>query len=433
MIRPALPFEEFRLDNGLRVIVHTDAHAPVSTVNLWYRVGSADERPGRTGLAHLFEHLMFEGSANVPAGRFDELLEQVGGASNGSTTPDRTNYWETVPPHALDLPLWLESDRMGWLPDTLTQAKLEAQRGVVKNERRQNYENQPYGLAWERLLSALYPAAHPYSWPTIGSMADLDATTLDDALAFFRTWYAPANASLAIAGPTPADEVLRRVESWFGELPGGGEAPSPLPPPTDVSAELRLVLEDEVVLPRLYAAWHSPAIFADGDAALDCAAHALAEGKASRLYNRLVRELDLAQEVDAYQRSGRLGSTFVVELTARPEVRLDELLRVADAELSALASVVTDQELERAKNAVLTRLISVLQRVGGFGGRADRLNLYAQYTGDPGYLDRDVARYASLSTTDVSQAVRRWLSTPRVLLCVVPRGRVDLALEGSHS
>jgi zinc protease len=431
MIRPALPFHEFRLDNGLRVIVHTDAHAPVSTVNLWYRVGSADERPGRTGLAHLFEHLMFEGSAHVPAGRFDELLEAVGGASNGSTSPDRTNYWETVPPHALDLPLWLESDRMGWLPDALTQAKLDAQRGVVKNERRQNYENQPYGLAGERLLSALYPADHPYSWPTIGSMADLDATTLDDAIAFFRTYYAPANASLAIAGPTPVEEVRRRVESWFGELPGGRAVPVPRPRPTAMPGELRLAMEDEVVLPRLYAAWHSPAIFADGDAALDCAGHALGEGKASRLYNRLVRELQLAQDVDAEQRSGRLGSTFVIELTARPDVRLDELLRVTDVELAALAADVTDQELERAKNAVLTGLISVLQRVGGFGGRADRLNMYAQYTDDPGYLDRDVARYATLAPTAVVEAVRRWLSSPRVLLSVVPHGRLDLALEGS--
>ncbi len=433
MIRPRLPFEEFRLDNGLRVLVHTDPQAPVTCVNLWYRVGSADERPGRTGLAHLFEHLMFEGSPNVPPGRFDELLEQVGGASNGSTSPDRTNYWETVPPHALDLPLWLESDRMGWLADALTQEKLDAQRGVVKNERRQNYENQPYGLAWERMLAALYPADHPYSWPTIGSMADLDATTLEDAKEFFRTYYAPANATLAVAGPGSAAEVMARVAHWFGELDGGRAVPIPVAQAPALRAEQRLVMEDDVLLPRLHAAWHSAEIFAEDDAALDCAGHVLAEGKASRLYGVLVRSQQLAQEVDAYQHSGRLGSTFVMELTARPGMKLDRLLELADVEIAELRAHITDEELERSRNAVLTRMISVLQRVGGFGGRADRLNFYAQYTGDPGYLERDVERYLSLTRDDVSRALERCLSAPRVLLSVVPRGRVDLALDGSSA
>ena len=427
----ALPFHEHRLANGLRVIVHEDDRLPLVAVNLWYYVGSRNERPGRTGFAHLFEHLMFEGSAHVSAGRFDELLESAGGINNGSTSADRTNYWETLPALALELAFYLESDRMGWLAEAMTQEKLDGQRDVVMNERRQSYENRPYGLAYETLLAALYPPDHPYHWPVIGSMEDLAAATLDDVLAFFRTYYTPNNASLAVAGVVRADEVFDLAERWFGAIPAGGAVPEIVARPLSPGGEQRLRLEDDVQLARLYLAWHSPAAFAAGDAEHDIAARVLAHGKAGRLYRRLVHELELAQEVDALQESGQLGSVLFVEITARPDVGLDEIERIARDEIAALAADgPTERELERARNIIETGFVDALQTVGGFGGRADALNMYAFHTGDPGFIDRDLGRYRALTPADVARSLSAATSISPVVLHIVPRAAA-IARQGS--
>lgn len=426
-----LPFVTFTLPNGLRVIVHEDRSVPLVAVNIWYHVGSKDERPGRTGFAHLFEHVMFEGSANVAEGQFDELLEAAGGNNNGSTSVDRTNYWETVPSSALELALWLEADRMGWLLPAMTQEKLDGQREVVKNERRQSYENRPYGLAWERILAELYPPGHPYRHPTIGSMADLDAATLEDVKDFFRTYYAPNNASLAIAGDVDADSVRVLVERYFGEIPPGPPVPRVEAPPARLESTRHLVMEDRVQLPRLYMAWHTPSSFEEGDAEMDVAASILADGKVSRLYRKLVYEEQLAQDVSAFQESKLLGSTFYVVVTARPGVGLARLEAAVRAELEAIATQgIEPRELERAKNKIETAYVDALQRVGGFGGKADRLNQYLFYAGDPGYVEEDLERYRRLTPSAVQEAVRRHLvDAPAVVLSVVPEGRQELAAK----
>jgi len=423
----SLTVETFALANGLRVFVHTDRSIPIVAVNLWYHVGSKDERPGRTGFAHLFEHLMFEGSAHVPAGAFDELLEAAGAVNNGSTTPDRTNYWMVVPTGALELALWLESDRMGWLLPATTQEKLDTQRDVVKNECRQSYENRPYGLAWETLLAALYPPEHPYHWPTIGYMADLDTAGLDDVRVFFRTYYAPNNATLALAGDVDVETARPLVERYFGAIPRGPAVPRPTPPPARLAEERRVVLEDSVQLPRLYMAWHSPAFFAPGDAELDAASAILAGHRSSRLYRELVMERQVAQDVDAFQNSGFLGSSFVVVVTARPGVGLTELERAVREALASMAAAIEPRELERARNHLETSLVDELQSVAG---RADRFNLYAYFTGDPGYAQKDLERLRRLTPESVRDAVRTYLvDAPAAVLSVVPAGRRDLAAE----
>jgi zinc protease len=426
----SLPYELFELDNGLRVIVHEDRRAPLACVNVWYHVGSKDERPGRTGFAHLFEHLMFEGSEHVPEGGFDQLLEAVGGSNNGSTSPDRTNYWTALPSHALPLALYLEADRMGGLLPAITQAQLDAQRDVVKNERRQSYENRPYGLAAETLLAALYPPTHPYHWPVIGSMADLTAATLDDVHSFCKTYYTPSNATIAVAGDATVAHVRTLVERYFADVARGPATPSVQPPAVALERDRRLLLEDNVRLARLYMEWHSPAAFAPGDAELDTAAGVLAGGRAARLYRSLVYEQQVAQSVTAYQGSALLGSTFCICITARPDVALGPLEAAVRAELAAIAAnSITVRELDRSRNNIETTFIDALQTVGGFGGRADQLNMYLFHTGDPAFIGEDLMRYRRLTTEDVSATVAEHLLRPAAVLSVVPRGRLDLAAE----
>ncbi len=427
-----LDCREFRLPNGLRLLVHEDPSSLVVAVNVWYHVGSRNERPGRTGFAHLFEHLMFEGSANVPPGEFDRLLEQAGGINNGSTSPDRTNYWITVPSGGLELALFLESDRMGGLLDALTPDRFETQRDVVRNERRESYENRPYGLVDERMLAALYPPEHPYHWPVIGHLADLDAATFEDAASFFAMWYGPNNASLSIAGDVTADQVLALVEKYFGDIPAGDEPPALHVPPVDLEGDSHEVLEDAVHLPRAYLGWHSPQAFAEGDAALDVLAHVLASGKASRLHRELVIEKELALDVWAHQASGQSGSMFEAGGTSRAGQPLGP---VVDGVRGVLRKVARDgilqAELDNARTAILTSLVDDLQTMGGFGGRADRFNLYAFHTGDPLYVTKDVERFAKLSTEDVRCAARDWLERPAVRISVVPAGEARLAGEAA--
>ncbi len=429
----ALPlhFVKRTLGNGLDVIVHEDHKLPIVAVNIWYHVGSKNERPGRTGFAHLFEHLMFEGSEHHNRGYFPPL-QRAGASVNGSTSADRTNYWEVVPSNAVDLALWLESDRMGYLLPALTAERFETQRAVVLNERRQNYENRPYGLASMAIASALYPADHPYHWPTIGQIADLHAMTLDEVHAFFRTYYHPANASLAIAGDIELAQAFDLAETYFGDLPSEPR-PSRVRAEVALSHQTRLLLEDRVELARLYVAWHSPATFRPGDAELDLVADVLANGKSSRLYRRLVYDGRMAMDVSAHQAPREVGGHFMLAATAAPGHTLDELAAVIDEEIAALAAAgPKDDELERAVAQAEAQFIYQLQTVGGFGGKSDQLNAYNVLLGAPGYIDRDLARYQTATTEAVRLGASTLVPDCRVLLSVVPIGRREQALRGSE-
>ncbi len=425
-----IPYTQFALDNGLNVIVHRDRSLPLAAVNLWYHVGSRNERPGRTGFAHLFEHIMFEGSANVPEGDIDNLLEAVGGAPNGSTSTDRTNYLETVSSNALELALWIEADRMGWLLDTMTQEKLDVQRDVVKNERREGVDNRPYGRAFETISANLYPEDHPYHWPVIGYMDDLSAATLEDVSDFFRTYYAPNNASLAIAGDVRVSDVREFAEKYFGDIPAGPPIPDVEVPDPTLSADRHVVLEDDVQLARLYMAWHSPEAFSQGDANMEVVGSVLAEGKSSRLYRRLVLEEQVAQDVSAFQDPAEMGSSFVVVVTAKPDGALDALERAVREEISNLVDTgVTHLEMERSINQIEAGFVQALEPVGGFSGKAERLNEYFFVTGNPGFVRRDFARYSRVSPATVREHAQSFLRDAYgVVLSIVPRGRTDLAV-----
>uniref|UniRef100_A0A832MIJ2 Insulinase family protein n=1 Tax=Eiseniibacteriota bacterium TaxID=2212470 RepID=A0A832MIJ2_UNCEI len=426
-----VPYETFTLSNGLQVFVHEDRSVPIVSVNTWYRVGSGDEDPGRTGFAHLFEHIMFMGSQNVPTGDFDRLLEAAGADNNGSTTTDRTNYYEDGPVNALPLMLWLDSDRMGYLLPEITAEKLDIQRGVVQNERRQSYENQPYGLAQENILKRLYPKEHPYHWPVIGSMADLSAATLDDVRSFFQRFYTPNNATLAIAGAISAREARALVEHWFGDIPRGPDVRRREAPAFRLEADVHATLEDRVQLPRAYNTWHTTRAYHADDAALDVLGYVLAGGKSSRLYKRLVYELQIATQVTAYQYAGRLDGMFTLYATARPGHHLDELQRVFDEEIARLAAEgPTAREIERVKNQVEAQFLDAMERVGGFDGKADRLNHYAYFLGEPDSFEKDLARYRAVTPADVQRVARTYMKERhRVVLSVVPTGKPDLAVS----
>src|SRR4051812_19516738 len=370
-----IPYTRHTLDNGLDVLVHEDHGCPIVAVNLWYHVGSKNEVPGRTGFAHLFEHLMFEGSQHHDKGFF-QPLQEAGALLNGSTNADRTNYWEVVPTGALELGLWMESDRMGYLLPALTEAKFSNQRAVVLNERRQNYENRPYGLSAMAIVGALFPPDHPYHWTTIGEVADLHAVQLDEVHAFFERYYHPANASLTLAGDIDSEQALALVRSYFEEIPAGEKVP-PVRATATLDRDVRLLLEDRVELPRLYMAWHSPAMFGPGDADLDLAADVLANGKTSRLYRRLVFEERIATDVSASQNSREIGGYLQIAATASPGHTLAELEHVILEEIDRLGgSGPTDDEIARGRVQAESQFMFRLQTVGGFGGKSDQLNAY---------------------------------------------------------
>jgi zinc protease len=425
-----VPYQTFTLPNGLQVIVHEDHSVPVVAMNTWYHVGSSDEQPGRTGFAHLFEHIMFMGSAHVPTGEFDRLLEAAGGDNNGSTTEDRTNYYEDGPASALPLMLYLDSDRMGFLLPEITAEKVDLQRGVVQNERRQSYENRPYGLADENILQRLYPPSHPYHWPVIGSMQDLQAATLDDVRHFFQTYYTPNNATVAIAGDITPRDARRLVERYFGDVPRGPAVTRQAPPPVQLTGIVNGVVEDRVQLPRVYDAWHTVKAFAADDATLDVLANVLAGGRSSRLYRRLVYELQIATDVVAFQDGSRIDGKFEIYATARPGHDLGELQRVIDEELQRLAAAgPTAREVERAQNSFEAQFLSRMERVGGFGGKADQLNFYNYFVGAPDYFQKDLDRYRKVTPAAVQRAVQTYLPPGgRVVLSVVPQGKPELAV-----
>jgi zinc protease len=426
-----IPYTKRTLDNGLDVIVHEHRQLPMVAINVWYHVGSKNERPGRTGFAHLFEHLMFEGSEHYNQGFF-QPLQHAGGTLNGSTNPDRTNYWEVVPTGALDLALWMESDRMGYLLPALTKEKFENQRDVVINERRQNYENRPYGLAGVAISAALFPPDHPYNWLTIGSSEDLRAMQLDEVRAFFEAYYHPGNASLALAGDIDTDRAFRLAEDYFGDLPAGVR-PGPVIATGVLEAGQRLLLEDRVELPRLYLAWHSPAMFSADDAELDLAADLLSHGKTSRLYRALVYEKQIAADVVAYQHSREISGVFQIAATAVAGVPLQDLYDVVMRAIDELAAAGPNaDELERAHAQTDAQFVYRLQTIGGFGGKSDQLNAYNVFRGTPGYFGEDRERYDNATAEGIAKATRDWLLTrPHVALSVVPRGSSALALPGS--
>ena len=426
-----IPFTQHTLSNGLRVIIHEDRRLPMVAVNIWYHVGSKNEHPGRTGFAHLFEHLMFEGSQHYDKGYFHPLQE-AGASLNGSTNPDRTNYWEVVPTNALDLALWMESDRMGYLLPALTVQKFENQRDVVLNERRQNYENRPYGLATMAITAALFPPQHPYHWMTIGETADLKAAAFEDVRTFFQTYYHPANASLVVAGDVNTDDALERVRTYFEEIPPG-PAPGPIEAEARLTSETRLLLEDRVELPRLYLAWHSPAMFTEGDAEMDLLSDLIANGKVSRLYGSLVYKRRIASEVMAFQNSREVGGFWQLIATAAPGHSLEELDEAITAELTLLlADGPTTDEVERAHAQVEAQFVYRLQTLGGFGGKADQLNAYSVFVNDPGFFGRDLARYERVTGEQLHRAANRYLSKHnRLALSVVPKGKSSLGLPDS--
>lgn len=428
--RIEVPVERFTLDNGLTVFLHRDATTPTIATNIWYHVGSAGERPGRTGFAHLFEHIMFEGSANVPEGKIDEWFQEVGGSPNGSTSRDRTNYMQSFSSSALDLALFVESDRMGYLLEAMSPASVDGQRDVVKNERRQSYDNRPYGLAFQILTEALYPPSHPYSWPVIGYMDDLSAAGYEDVVDFFRSYYAPNNATIAIVGDIDIAEARALVEKWFGELPRGEAIETVEAPAVRLEGTTRLMLEDRVQLPRLYMAWHTVPAYTEGDAEAIALARLLAGGKNSRLYRRMVYELEIADDVAAFQSGGKLAGDFTIMATARAGHTLEELERVILEELGRLREEPpTAEELERIVNQYEIGFLEQLEHVAI---KADRLNAYYFYTGAPDYFNQDLERFRRMRPEDVSEVVRRYFDPDRrVVLSIVPRGRTDLAVPGS--
>ncbi|PTL77117.1 pitrilysin family protein [Vitiosangium sp. GDMCC 1.1324] len=420
----AIPYEKYTLPNGLEVILARDPKLPVVAVNVWYHVGAYNEQPGRTGFAHLFEHMMFQGSKHVPDDVHIAMLEQLGANDlNGTTNFDRTNYFETVPSNQLATALWLESDRMGFLLDALDEKKLRTQQEVVKNERRQGTETRPYGLAQEKLWKALFPAPHPYHGKVIGSMEDLDAATVGEVKDFFRKWYAPANATLAVVGDFDEQQARALIEKYFGTLPSGPKPEKPQVAPVKVTRET-VIRHDEKVgtLPMVTMAWLTPSYLTEGDATADVLANALGTGKSSRLYKRLVQDKELAQSVSASQQSLGAQSVFTIEAVARPGVSSDALAKEIDAVLDEVRrDGIQPQELNRARSRFETQMLAGLQSVGGFGGKADTLQSYNHYEGDPGYLNEDLARYDAVTPDKVRDFAREYLKPDaRVVLHAVP-------------
>jgi len=429
---PRLAFEKYTLPNGLDVILSQDRRLPMTAVNLWYHVGPANEEPGRTGFAHLFEHMMFQSSKHVPPDSHFPLLEAAGATGvNGTTDYDRTNYFETVPSNQLELALWLESDRMGYLLEKVDQAALSNQQDVVRNERRQSVENQPYGMADEALVQALFPKGHPYYGNVIGSHEDIQAVKLDDVRRFFRQYYAPNNASLAIVGDIDVAATKQLVEKYFGTLKRGPAVPPIKAETPAITEERRRVVPARVQLPRVSVAWLTPSIYKPGDADADIVGTILGGGRSSRLFKKLVYEQQIAQNVSASQYSLILGSVFQIDATARPGHTAEELEKAIDQELALLRTQApTVAEIEQARNSIETGIVGGLERLGGFGGVADRLNTYNHYLGTPDYLEKDILRYRAVTPATALAFAKQYLTpNARVVLHAVP-GQPEAPAQG---
>jgi zinc protease len=430
-----IPVETFRLPNGLFVTLSEDHTAPIVAVNLWYHVGSANERAGRTGFAHLFEHMLFQGSANVGTNEHFELIQRAGGTLNGSTWLDRTNYYETVPSNHLEQILWLEADRMGQLLPAMTQQKLDLQRDVVKNERRWSVDNQPYGTWWERLPALAFPEEHPFHHSLIGSMEDLSGASLEDIAQFFRTYYTPDNAVLTIAGDFDPAEARAMVERYFGPIPKGASRPPlkgmELPP--RIGETRRSIVADEVMLSRIFLAFRTPVFGSPGYYAASVCGAILGMKKGSRLHRTLVRESQIAAEATAFTYDLSKGSDLlVVDATARPEVSPEQLEQAVVVQIETLCSQgVTDDEVQRAVTMIETDFITSMQSAGE---RADKLSMFATYFGNPALVNDQVAEYERVRAADVNRFAREYLGVDnRATLLFVPREGAGSAMEMAGS
>jgi zinc protease len=413
-------FERYRLPNGLTVILHEDHRLPQVVVDTWFHVGSKDERPKRTGFAHLFEHLMFMGTNNVPNGGFDTIMEAEGGSNNASTSEDRTNYFDVGPSNLLETFLYLEADRLASLPDAMNKQKVDLQRDVVRNERRQSIENRPYGKVELVVPENLYPLGHPYHHPVIGSHADLIAASVDDVKNFFRGYYVPSNASLVVAGDFDTAEAKRLIDKYFAWMPRKEEPPHTVPAPVELPKSARVTLKDHVQLEQVNLVWHSPAQLQPGDAEWELMAALLGGGKSSRLEKALVYDRKLAQEVKVEQQGNRYAGNFTITATAQPGHRAAELEKAIDEELAKLDGKAppTVREVERARAFTETHL---LQQIQPLFGLADALNEHEFLAGDPGALERGLlSRFAKIGPSDLAWAAHALVSRPRLSVTVVP-------------
>lgn len=409
----------YKLENGLEVILNPYNKSPLVSINIWYKVGSANEVVGKTGLAHLFEHMMFQGSLNVPKEMHFKYIQEAGGSLNGSTSFDRTNYYETLPSNALELGLWLESDRMGFFLDTLTQDKLDNQKDVVMNERRQNYDNQPYGLAWEKLFGMLFPINHPYHFPTIGLIEDIEKFDLGEVSNFFKKYYSPANSSLVITGDFDIDETKQLIDKYF--------APIQTQLVADVITKQAIVLsenkfeayKDNVQLEKLYLGFHSAELFHKDDAACDILSYILSSNKSSRLYKRLFFEEQIVLDAHTYQFSGKYNGVFFISATAKPNISLGDIKAIIFEEIEKLINNgISDEEIERAKNSIISNYLYSLQN---FSSIANYINMYNCYLNKPNSFEYDLNRYKNLTKEQIIDAAKKYLTKNYVELQIIPK------------
>ncbi|MBX3008899.1 MAG: insulinase family protein [Melioribacteraceae bacterium] len=416
-------YEKYNLSNGLEVILYPDKSQPLAAVNIWYKVGSANEKKNKTGFAHLFEHMMFQGSENVPKEGHFRYIQEAGGNLNGSTSIDRTNYYETLPANSLELALWLESDRMGFMLGGLTQEKLDNQKGVVMNERRQRYDNQPYGRAWELLFSNLFPEDHPYHWPTIGWMKDIESFELNEVRSFFQTYYSPNNSSLVIAGNFELEKVKILVEKYFGEFSAAQVPQQPTTPGFLLDKVKQITHEDNVQLSRIYFVWKGVKAYDKSDAALDVLAYILSSTKNSRLHKSLVFDKQIAHDVSAFNYSAKLDGSFIIYSTAKPQTKLDTIREEIFILINEIAEKgISDDELVRAKNSLRSSFIYSLQKIDTI---ADQLNHYNFYLGEPDSLIFDLSRYENVTVEQIKNAAKEFLANKYVELKIIPKNSAN--------
>jgi predicted Zn-dependent peptidase len=415
-----IEFERYTLDNGLEVILHQDRSAPQVAINVWYHVGSGNEVPGRSGFAHLFEHMMFQGAKHIGEDVHFDILREIGGTSvNGTTNSDRTNYFEIVPSHHIETGLWLESDRMGYLLDLLNEKSLENQQEVVRNERRQRYDNVPYGLDRFAVAAALYPEGHPYRYLTIGRHEDLEAAKLADVRAFFEQWYVPSNATLTLAGDFEIAQAKQLVDKWFGSFPKLAKPESKEVQPPPLTANVREEIQDPFArLVRVHYVWHGPKRFADGDLELDALSDVLGANGWGRLYKKLVVEEELAQRVMVYNWSKGFSGEFHVVADVKPGKSQEQVEGIIAGEISrALSEPISAAELQRVKNQVEANFVWSLEELMS---RVERLQAFNHYAGDPGYTDTYLQRIRAITPAAIQTAAKTWLSKPRVEIITMP-------------
>ena len=414
-------YVKYRLKNGLEVILYQNTSIPFVSVNLWYKVGSANEVRGKTGLAHLFEHMMFQGSQNVAKEMHFKYIQEAGGNLNASTSFDRTNYFEKLPANDLELALWLESDRMGFFLEALDQVKLDNQKSVVLNERLERYDNQPYGLAWEKLILNIYADGHPYSWPTIGSSEDIRGYTMEDVRNFFLKYYSPSNASLVIAGNFDIQQTKNLIEKYFADIKSNSQ-PGIIRESSSQNNENKfIVYEDKVNLERIYIAWNSVPAFGEDDAKLDILSDILTGSKNARLTRKLIYEMEIAQDINSMQFSGKYGGHFLIYSTAKPSKSLDEIKKLIFDEIDLIVNgTIIEQELQRSKNVIKSNFIYSLQNIDTV---ADLLNLYNFYIGEPNSFNFDLNRFINIEIHDVTNAAKKFLKNNFVDLRVIPENK----------